>query len=66
MTTNESSLTVEEIQQNVELAKVAAWRAVLRSRRAVHDNSEQGAGCGPNLALGRWQNEVGNPFSYSI
>ena len=50
MQTNESSLTVEEIQQNVELAKEAA-------RRAVYDCSERGAGCKPNLALGPWQND---------
>ena len=63
MPTNKSSLTVEEIQQNVELAKEAARRAVYDSQRAVHDNLEQGAGCGPNLALGRWQNDkVGTHF----
>ena len=66
MPTNKSSLTVEEIQQNVELAKEAARRAVcssVRSRRAVRDNSERGAGCGPNLAIGRWQNDkVGTHF----
>ena len=67
--TNESSLTVEEIQQNVELAKDAARKAVsdmvermfceaARSAvSAVYGNSERGAGCEPNLALGRWQND---------
>ena len=68
MQTNESSLTVEEIQQNVELAKEAARKAVsdmvemfceaARSAvSAVYGNSERGAGSKPNLALGPWQND---------
>ena len=71
MQTNESSLTVEEIQQNVELAKEAARKAVSdmvemfceAAVSAVYGNSERGAGSKPNhekrpnLALGPWQND---------